>query len=87
MKWLISFPSSIIHVCTCTNLEWLIKQVFGSNNHTPNHWHWVPKHIQAKDESVEFKESLGAIMLDEEVANSLDRLRLELQMEQTEPVT
>ncbi len=67
-------------------LDGFVEEVDGTIHNTPHYRHWIAKHIQAKDESVQLKEELVSIVLQEKIDQSTASLRLVLKMEDTESV-
>ena len=64
-----------------TYFERLVEEVLGTEYHAPDHRDLVAKHVQAKDECVQLKQGLLAVVLDQQLG-----LGLVLQMEQAEPI-
>lgn len=68
------------------DLEWFVEQVLSSYDNTSHYRYRVSKHIQAKDESVKFKQGLVAIVFHRKFSKALSRLRLEFQVKQAESI-
>ena len=68
-----------------SNLKRLIEEVLGANDHTPHHRDGISQYVQAKDECVQLKQGLVAIVLSQQFDQSVGGLRLVFQVEQAKP--